>query len=143
MKMKLTPSFSLDEFECHTGEPVPQQYIGNVTDLCMGVLQPLRNRWGPLIVLSGYRSPAYNHGVGGALHSTHMTAMGADIRPIRRDSVPEFLEMIESMIRGGSLPALGGFGKYPGWAHLDIRHSPDGHLRRWHGIGVGSEPGEA
>lgn len=138
--MKLSPSFDLAEFMCHDGTDVPVNLIPNVTDLCIGVLQPLRNKWGAVVVLSGYRTPEYNLRIGGAKKSNHMTASAADIHPLRHDELDEFINLIETMHSHGELPALGGFGKYKTWVHLDITRATDGHLRRWHGYGVGSEP---
>ena len=42
-------------------------------------LQSIRDAVGPLVVGSGYRSPAYNHYVGGAKHSRHMYGDAVDI----------------------------------------------------------------
>jgi hypothetical protein len=35
--------------------------------LCVHVLEPIRERFGPVMVNSGYRGPALNRSVGGAL----------------------------------------------------------------------------
>lgn len=138
--MRLSPSFELAEFMCHDGTDVPANLIPNVTDLCIGVLQPIRNKWGAVVVVSGYRTPDYNLKIGGAKKSNHMTASAADIHPLKPSDLPEFLKLIEKMHAAGELTALGGLGKYKGWAHVDITHAADGHLRRWDGHGVGSEP---
>jgi uncharacterized protein YcbK (DUF882 family) len=140
--VKVTPNFDYEDFDCHSGASVPERFRANVADLCHGIVQPIRNKWGPVIVVSGYRDPLYNTGVGGALKSTHLTAEGADIRPLRFADVDEFIALIDAMHGRGELPALGGLGKYKGWAHVDLRQSSDGHLRRWLGKGVGSEPSE-
>ena len=42
-------------------------------------LQAIRDAVGPLVVASGYRSPAYNRHVGGAEHSRHMYGDAVDI----------------------------------------------------------------
>ncbi len=44
-------------------------------------LQALRDAVGSITVNSGYRSPAYNRGVGGATHSRHMFGDGFDMDP--------------------------------------------------------------
>jgi hypothetical protein len=44
-------------------------------------LQDVREEVGALIVTSGYRSPGYNAGVGGATHSRHMYGDGFDLAP--------------------------------------------------------------
>lgn len=139
---KLSPSFAIEEFACHDGTDVPSELVPNVADLCIGVLQPIRNKWGALTVISGYRTPGYNQRVAGAAKSTHMTGMGADIRPSKYADVAELARTIEAMHKAGELRALGGLGIYRGWVHVDIKHAADGHLRRWSGRGVGSEPSE-
>lgn len=138
--MRLSPSFVLDEFECHSGEDVPEEYIDNVQRLCIDVLQPIRNRWGALVVVSGWRSKSWNTRVGGARNSTHLTGDGADVRPVRHRDIAEFHADILRMYKAGDLPGLGGLGQYRGWVHVDTRRAKDGHLRRWTGRGMGSEP---
>lgn len=138
--MKLSANFSVDEFACHDGQDVPEQYIPYLRHLVVDVLQPIRDQWGsPIVVISGWRSAAWNTAVGGAPKSTHLTAQGADIRPVQVESVPLLYAVIEKMYEQGRLPGLGGIGKYRGWTHVDTRRSTDGHLRRWAGKGVGSE----
>ncbi|CAJ0592262.1 unnamed protein product [Cylicocyclus nassatus] len=52
-----------------------------LTALCVNVLEPLRKHWGgPILVNSGYRSPALNAAVKGATASQHMKGEAADIR---------------------------------------------------------------
>jgi len=87
----------------------------------MNKLQTLRNRLGkPMIVLSGYRSPAHNRAVGGAPHSKHMLGTAFDIAMSNHDPVA-----FEAAAR-----AVGflGFGFYPrsGFMHIDL-----GPARQW------------
>jgi uncharacterized protein YcbK (DUF882 family) len=139
--MRLTVSFTAEEFDCHDGTEAPLHLIPNLTDLCVGVLQRVRDKWGPLVVISGYRTDEYNKRIRGAPRSTHVTCEGADIRPVKVSDVRELTQLVETMIAAGELPALGGFGVYRSWIHLDVRRHPDGHLRRWFGTGIGSESG--
>lgn len=137
--MKLSENFSREEFDCHDGSEVPDNLLPNLHKLVLQVLQPLRTAWGqPLQVVSGYRSPAWNERVGGAANSTHLTAEGADIRPLDPRDVPVLLATLQDMRARGQLPKLGGLGVYKGWLHVDVRWV--GHVRRWTGKGVGSEP---
>jgi zinc D-Ala-D-Ala carboxypeptidase len=58
--------------------PTPQ-VITNLTNLVKNVLQPLRDLVGkPIVISSGYRSPAVNSAIGGAINSEHMTGCAAD-----------------------------------------------------------------
>lgn len=154
---QLSAHFAEPEFDCRSGDPVPRELLPNLRRLVVTVLEPLRVRWGSaLIVLSGYRSPAYNEGLrlvsderarraglhagGVAMHSRHLTAEAADIRPVRREDIPALAATVEAMLVAGELPELGGLGKYPGWLHVDVRPRAGGQVVRWLGAGVGSEP---
>ncbi len=137
----VSPNFTWDEFDCHSGERMPDEVQPNIRRLCKGVLEPLRARWaGPIIITSGWRSKEYNARVGGAKASRHMTGEAADIRPVLLDKVTHLRLLIEDMIQDGDLPMLGGVGVYKNWIHVDVRAKPhDGHIARWSGKGVGSE----
>ncbi len=54
--------------------------MANLKALCEEVLEPLRQWYGkPIIIGSGYRSPALNKAVGGVKNSQHMTGEACDI----------------------------------------------------------------
>ncbi len=84
--MKLTPHFSLAEFtrsesaKRHgvSNEPTPE-HLKNLIVLCEKVLEPIRIKFGPINISSGYRSKALNHYIGGSLNSQHCEAKAADI----------------------------------------------------------------
>lgn len=92
--MQLTKHFRLSEFTRSATatarglENVPtEQAVTNLKHLCEEVLEPLRVAMGvPIVINSGYRSPALNKAVGGVATSQHMTGEAADIRiPRSRD----------------------------------------------------------
>lgn len=140
--MKLSPYFDSLEFSCHDGTDVPDDLMPNLGKL-IAVLDPIRVKWGaPISIISGYRTLEYNKRIGGAGQSTHMTALGADIRPTRGFNVQELHDFILNLWNAGELPGLGGLGEYRTWVHVDVKKAPDGHLRRWRGKGVGSERSE-
>ena len=89
---RLSPHFTLAEL-CKTSARTPDGnisshvHIENLKRLC-GWLEMLRSEWNkrygegndPIIINSGYRSPAVNKAVGGVPTSNHLTGCAADIR---------------------------------------------------------------
>ena len=84
--MKLTAHFALAEFtrsesaKRHgvSNEPTPE-HLQNLIVLCEKVLEPIRIKFGPINISSGYRSKTLNHYIGGSLNSQHCEAKAADI----------------------------------------------------------------
>ena len=88
--INLSEHFSLAEM-CKTEvelKNVPNEVqVENLKRLC-GWLEMLRSEWNkrygegndPIIINSGYRSPAVNKAVGGVATSNHLTGCAADIR---------------------------------------------------------------
>ena len=139
----ISPHFTWAEAACHDGADVPLELQPNARRLAVNVLELVRSRFGAAIIpVSWYRSPWHNKAVGGAEQSRHLQADAADVRPADLSELPRLRAVIETMIHQGELPALGGFGVYPGWVHLDARPRPaddPGHIARWFGRGFGSE----
>ena len=89
---RLSQHFTLGEL-CKTsaktadGNIPSRVHIENLKRLC-GWLEMLRDEWNrrygegddPIIINSGYRSPAVNKAVGGASNSNHLTGCAVDIR---------------------------------------------------------------
>ena len=138
--------FYPSEFKCRDGTPYPvelfQQWIKLVT-LC----DAIRDLWGgPLIVVSGYRTPTWNqklidddqkrgaHGV--VSGSIHIIGGAADLKTRHgKADVAQLLRVVLTAHEDGKLPLLGGVAPYPesGWVHVDTFKAEDGHLRRWTG----------
>ena len=87
---RLSPHFTLRELTKTSVriENVPSEaQVENLRRVCRW-LERLRRRWNerygdgedPIVVNSGYRSPAVNKAVGGAPTSNHLTGCAADIR---------------------------------------------------------------
>jgi len=84
--MRLTAHFTLAEFtrsesaKRHgvSNQPTPE-HIQNIKILCERVLEPIRMKFGPLILSSGYRSKVLNHYIGGSLKSQHCEGKAADL----------------------------------------------------------------
>lgn len=80
-KKKLTPNFSTDEFEVTSTvlvNELPRKYVPRVLSLCTAILQPIRDRFGPVTITSGYRCEEVNQLVGGSSSSQHLTAEACD-----------------------------------------------------------------
>jgi zinc D-Ala-D-Ala carboxypeptidase len=85
--MQLSTNFTLEEmYASQTAvrdgiDNTPnEQVIARLKDLCDNVLQPLRNLLKqPIVISSGYRSPALNAAVHGVPNSEHQLGQAADI----------------------------------------------------------------
>lgn len=139
--------FHPSEFACHgDGAPYPVSWVARwllLRDLC----DAIRDLWGgPLIVVSGYRSPEWNdalikydqqrgrHGV--AAGSQHVIGNAADLKTRRGAvDVPHLHRVVLTAYEDKKLPILGGVAAYPvsGWIHVDTFKATDGHLRQWPG----------
>lgn len=86
--LRLSPHFTLAEFERSAtaqkhgiDNHCPSQYIPTLQQLCLTILEPLRDFAGqPIIITSGYRSNQLNIKVGGVYASQHTLGEAADIR---------------------------------------------------------------
>lgn len=84
--MQLSPNFTLAEMmrsEAAARRGIdntpPAALIENLRQLCVNVLEPVRAHYArPVIVTSGYRSPAVNSAVGGSGTSQHSQGEAAD-----------------------------------------------------------------
>ncbi|MBI5562767.1 MAG: hypothetical protein HY894_07965, partial [Deltaproteobacteria bacterium] len=79
--MQLTKDFTLEELtRTDTGVVNIPGEAEKEKLLCLAtyILQPIRERWGGLIVTSGFRCPALNAQVGGVAASQHVKGEAAD-----------------------------------------------------------------
>jgi len=59
--------------------------VARLERLARRVLQPIRDRFGPMLVTSGYRCLELNRLVGGGERSHHRLGQAADLRPLRQE----------------------------------------------------------
>lgn len=123
----ISPHFSWSEAQCHDGTAVPAIHQYQAIRLAETYLEPIRHAAGdrPIIVISWYRSKAWNRRVGGARQSRHMSASAADIR-IQGMTALDLHDLILDLMLAGSIP-YGGLGLYDSFVHVDSR----GYLARW------------
>ena len=92
MIVRLSPHFTLDELT-HTqvrgvDNTPDERQVDLLRRLAGKVLEPLRLRFGPILITSGYRSPAVNKIIGGSWASAHMCEgdrAAADSIPLARN----------------------------------------------------------
>jgi hypothetical protein len=88
--MKLSANFSLAELtktNVRQFDNTPSmQVIDNLQVLVDSVLQPIRNKFGPVTVTSGYRSPEVNKAIGGSTTSDHCFGFAADFEVVGVDN---------------------------------------------------------
>lgn len=115
---RLSENFDSREFRMRDGRGLPTWYREQLPTLVTRYLQPLRNKFGPVTVHSGWRSDTHNQQVGGAPGSYHLNrigrrGVGADVSAARgtpRDWY-RFLEQLDP----------GGLGLYKTHVHVDTR----------------------
>ena len=123
---RLTQNFTLSEFlATNTGLPNTPSHgsevYANLVRLA-SMLQRIRDYVGqPIIINSGYRSPAVNKAVGGANNSSHMYGLAADIRvssTLKKISPLELAHLIDnSGVEFDKLIIE------PAWVHIQV-HKP-------------------
>ena len=69
----------------------------NLAYLCHMVLQPLRDKFGPIRINSGYRCPELNDAVGGVKNSQHMRGEAADIHLPSVEKGLEYLAFLKTL----------------------------------------------
>jgi uncharacterized protein YcbK (DUF882 family) len=110
--VQLARHFKVKEFACKDGSPVVF-----IDDYLYTILDILRHKLGkPVIITSGYRTPAWNAKCGGAKYSYHMRGCAADIRVngMTPKDVAKELDKI--------MPNTGGIIVYKSWVHFDVRN---------------------
>jgi hypothetical protein len=102
--MKLSTNFSLSELtksEAATRlglDNTPAlQIIENLEALVQNILQPVRDKFGPVVVTSGYRSPEVNKAIGGSTTSDHCKGQAADFEVLGKDNRELAIWIAENM----------------------------------------------
>lgn len=128
----LSAHFHAREFACKDGRQVPKIALPALDRLADRVLEPMRAKFGPCHVLSGYRPADYNRRIGGATFSQHIyeltpSSVAADLTFAKGTPTEWYREADRILNRLG----YGGAGHYPrsGFVHVDNRPTP----ARWSG----------
>lgn len=129
--MKLSKNFTLEELvrsgtaqRLRINNTPTEKVIKNLRELCEKVLQPIREKFGePLVVSSGYRSPALNRRLGGARTSQHLTGSAADIHTMSDTPADNkrLFDMIRQMMKDGEIKVGQLIDEYNyNWVHVSL-----------------------
>jgi hypothetical protein len=140
-RLRFSPHFVVEEFDCRDGTRVPDSprlgMITGISHLVQWWLEPMRAQFGPVHIVSGYRTLSHNTAVGGASRSVHLgatpllgrtadsrtVAMAADVVCRRARTSDVFAWAQDHVERNEHLAARarGGIGYYPrgGFIHVD------------------------
>lgn len=117
--LEFTRYFGRSRGNVRNSEPPRHQWENIVPTL--RIVDELRASFGkPCVLLSSYRSPAYNRAVGGASQSQHVEFTALDIR-VQGVSPQRVYDRLLQWRREGRF--RGGLGLYPsaGFVHIDTR----------------------
>lgn len=126
-KDRVSEHFRIQEFACNDGTPAPAANRRACERLARQVLEPLRDKFGPCHIHSGYRHRAYNTRIGGATQSYHIY----DLRPSCAATDVTFQRGTPSQWASAARAlGKGGVGQYDrsGFIHVD-----NGPRRDWWG----------
>ena len=137
-RLRLSPHFVIEEFDCHDGTRVPKAAIPALKRLCSEMLEPLRAKYGSCTVNCGYRTASWNARTpGSAPHSQHIydqhpNSVAADVT-FASGNVQEWAS--SARWRVSTKPewtkgARGGVGDYPSQHFIHVDNGP---RRDWHG----------
>ncbi|MDD4004092.1 MAG: D-Ala-D-Ala carboxypeptidase family metallohydrolase [Elusimicrobiaceae bacterium] len=118
----LSPHFSFSELAASAGQPrlaaknrlEAAAFADRLREVCEKLLEPVRERFGPVAVTSGYRCLALNTAVAGAKNSQHTRGEAADF------TVPGVLPDEVFDWARASLPCFGQLIREPGWIHISL-----------------------
>lgn len=96
----------------------PADVVANLRELCVHILQPLRDHVHAIVVNSGYRAPRTNKAVGGAATSQHLTGQAADIEGVNVSNAFLFQKIQELKLPFDQLIWEYGTKDEPNWVHV-------------------------
>lgn len=144
--MQVGSFFRIEEFDCRNGVVVPRSAEAALRRWCVMWGDPLRRRFGPVSVTSGYRTAAYNRAVGGAADSYHVydrrhTAakpnknvwdLAVDVVPKTGD-VDDWQAWASAVLRRGTHDWPASRGAAVGYPRQGFIHLDSGPRRTWAG----------
>ena len=121
--MLLSPHFTVREMirTSHRyidNKPSPE-IVEHLRELCRDFLEPVRDRFGPLWITSGYRCQELNLAIGSASKtSAHMYGCAADFVPMREVATVEIVEWILELSGLDFDQVIDEYSSTANWVHL-------------------------
>lgn len=118
---ELTSTSRSSLLDTNRREAVPLLKAGKA--LCEDLLEPIRNKFGPVIIHSGFRGPSLNSAVGGSKTSQHLKFEAADFH-CANATLQEVFDWIrkESGLHYGQVILEGSTPGKPTWIHISLGH---------------------
>lgn len=103
--------YKVKEFACKDGSQIVfvDSYLVAILDILRAKIEK------PVVITSGYRTPAWNKKAGGAKYSYHMRGMAADIR-VHGMTPKQVANTLNEIV-----PDECGIIVYSNWVHFDVR----------------------
>lgn len=129
--MKITNNFTLEELvHSNTAKRLKidntpsQEVIDKLTKLCNEILQPIRDKYGEVIIVSsGYRCEELNNVVNGSPTSQHRYGEAADIHTVAdtKEENKKLFHLIKEMIDNGEIVVGQLINEYDyNWIHISL-----------------------
>lgn len=123
--IRLSTNFTLYEFlksntslRYNIDNSLPRNFLPNIQYLVDTVLQPLRDKFGPIRVTSGYRSNELAIKIGSSPRSNHCFGFAADIEPFSTNADFTLLDMLTYIHDNLEYKELIGEHFPNGWVHV-------------------------
>lgn len=125
LDIRLSPHFTLREMVVTTHRTIdnmpPDAAVDALRTLCGDFLERVRDKFGPLIIGSGYRCRALNSIIGGQPASAHLFGCAADFTPADRSVAP--MDVVR-WVRSTALlydQVIDEYSSTSNWVHLGIQ----------------------
>ena len=115
----ITNNFQVSEFACKDGADT---ILINI-DLVI-ILQKIRDEYGAIKIISGYRTKDYNLNCGGSNKSLHLTGEAIDFAPVKNNTRSTLLEIVH-LLEEYNIKGIGLYiNRKTEFIHFDNRENP-------------------
>lgn len=124
----LSPHFTLNEmvrvsvkeYVEENKKALTEETYNCLKDLCVNILEPIREKFGTVIIHSGFRCPEYNKLIGGSPTSQHMLGQAADFHIVSRCDIPTFKSDFEWIYKSSNIKFGQVIYELDSWIHISL-----------------------